>query len=218
MTAEDILEGGARGKATAVAYLRDAVLSGELIPGQRLVESDFVELIGVTRGSLRAAIDELVSEELLERTPHRGARVRSVSLAQAVEILECRKVLEGLIAAKAAERIGPDGVERLTGLAERFDGDPRDRDARQNSLLNQELHALLAELAGQTTAADLIGRLNAQIVRHQFQLSLRPGRPQVSAPQHLAIIKAVTARDPAAAQQAVHVHLDSVIEALRAAT
>ena len=57
----------------------------------------------------------------------------------------------------------------------------------------------------------------AQIVRHQFRLSLRPGRPQVSLPEHLAIVNAIVNRDPAAAEAAARAHLGSVIDALRAA-
>jgi DNA-binding FadR family transcriptional regulator len=73
------------------------------------------------------------------------------------------------------------------------------------------------EISGQTVAAGLLQRLNAQIVRHQFQLSLRPGRTHVSLPEHQAIIEAIAARDPAAAEAAARSHLASVIEALREA-
>ena len=63
-------------------------------------------------------------------------------------------------------------------------------------------------------AAALLERLNAQLVRHQFQLSLRPGRPQASLPEHLAIIAAIAGRRPAEAEQAARRHLRSVITAL----
>lgn len=215
MTAGDSLEGGARGKAIALGFLREAVLRGELAPGQRLVEADLVETLGVTRGGVRAAIDVLAAEGMLERIHNRGARVRPVTREQAVEILECRRVLEGLIAAKAAERAGPADAGRLRDLGERLSRAVEDGAPVEYSRLNQLLHSALAEISGQHTAADLIGRLNAQIVRHQFRLSLRPGRPQVSLGEHLAIIKAVEAGDPTAAERAMHVHLASVAEALR---
>mgnify|MGYP001027617654 CR=1 FL=1 len=207
---------GAQGKAMAVNYLRSAILRGDVAPGQRLVEAELVETIGVTRGSVRAAIDELVAEGLLERIHNRGARVRTITLEQAIEILECRKVLEGLIAAKAAERIGPWDVTRLRELGTQLSDAVRDGELMKYSSLNQELHGMLAEISGQSTAASLIGRLNAQVVRHQFQLSLQPGRPQISLQQHLAIIDAVVSGDPAEAERAMHAHLDSVIETLRA--
>jgi len=215
MVEEGALGRGAQGKAMAVEYLRTAVLRGDVAPGQRLVEAELVETIGVTRGSVRAAIDELVAEGLLERIHNRGARVRTITLEQAIEILECRRVLEGLIAAKAAERVGPWDVTRLRELGTQLSDAVRDGELMKYSSLNQELHAMLAEISGQGTAASLIGRLNAQIVRHQFQLSLRPGRPQVSLQQHLAIIDAVVAGDSAAAERAMHDHLASVIDTLR---
>ena len=90
MAEESALGRGAQGKAMAVNYLRSAILRGDVAPGQRLVEAELVETIGVTRGSVRAAIDELVAEGLLERIHNRGARVRTITLEQAIEILSRR--------------------------------------------------------------------------------------------------------------------------------
>jgi DNA-binding GntR family transcriptional regulator len=70
------------------------------------------------------------------------------------------------------------------------------------------------EISGQAVAASLLERLNGQLVRHQFQLSLRPGRPQASLPEHLAIIAAVAGRRPAEAEETIRRHLRSVISAL----
>ncbi|MEE6170284.1 MULTISPECIES: GntR family transcriptional regulator [unclassified Mycolicibacterium] len=206
---------GAEGKQIAVEQLREAVRDGRFAPGQRLVEAELVEQFGVTRGSARAAIDELITEGLLERIPNRGARVRTVSAEQAIEILECRKALEGLIAAKAAERLTEIGAARLRDCATGLTTSVEQGDLLKYSQLNQELHAVLIEIAEQQAASDLIRRLNAQVVRHQFRLSLQPGRPQVSLSEHLAVLEAVLARDPQAAEQAMRDHLDGVIAALR---
>ncbi|MGV9675756.1 GntR family transcriptional regulator [Nocardia sp. NPDC003482] len=205
---------GAHGKAIATDGLRQAIRRGEVVPGQRLVEADLVERFGVTRGSVRSAIDDLIAEGLIERVPNRGARVRAVSREQAVEILECRRALEGLIAAKAAEHATAADLARLREHADLLTAAVRDNEPLKYSALNHDLHAALAEIAGQRTAADLIGRLNTQVVRFQFQLSLRPGRPRVSLAEHLAVVDAVVARDPIAAERAMRAHLDSVIEAL----
>ena len=82
------------------------------------------------------------------------------------------------------------------------------------SALNRELHRLVREISGQSTATGLIERLNGQLVRHQFQLSLRPGRPQASLGEHLAIIAAITRRQPDQAEHAMRRHLRSVMGAL----
>jgi len=200
-----------------MAGLRDAILRGDMVPGQRLIETELVDVLGVTRGSVRSAIDDLVAEGLVERIHNRGARVRKVSLEQAVQILECRRVLEGLIAAKAAEQATDGDRERLRAHGDLLSQAVRDGEMGKYSALNHELHGMLAEISGQTTAADLISKLNAQIVRHQFQLSQRTGWPKVSIGEHLAIVEAVVSGDAAAAERAMHEHLASVITALRQA-
>jgi DNA-binding GntR family transcriptional regulator len=76
------------------------------------------------------------------------------------------------------------------------------------------VHRMMREISGQTVAAALLERLNGQLVRHQFQLSLRPGRAQTSLGEHLAMIDAIAGRRPDEAEQATRRHLRSVITAL----
>lgn len=201
--------------AEAVNAVRQAILAGDMAPGQRLVEVELADTMGVTRASVRAALVELTAEGLVERIPNRGARVRVVSLSEAVAVTECRMVLEGLCAAKAAERITATQVDSLKELADRMRHAVADGEPLKYSALNRDLHRMVADFSGQTVAADLLERLRAQIVRHQFRLSLRAGRPQASLGEHLAIIGAIANRDPDEAEAAARAHLRSVIRALR---
>jgi DNA-binding GntR family transcriptional regulator len=206
---------GAAATELAITALRAALFEGELSPGQRLVESDLAETYGVSRASVRAALIALTADGLVERIPNRGARVRVVSVAEAVAITECRMVLEGLCAAKAAERADDAQIEVLTTLGGKLRQAVADGEPMRYSSLNRELHRLVREYAQQPAAAELLDRLNGQIVRHQFRLALRAGRPHVSLPEHLAMIDAIARRDPAAAEAATRAHLASVIAALQ---
>jgi DNA-binding GntR family transcriptional regulator len=123
-------------------------------------------------------------------------------------------VLEGLCAAKAAERVTEPEAARLRQLGADMERSVADGEPLKYSALNHELHRLIRELSAQPVAAGLLERLNGQLVRHQFQLSLRPGRPQQSLPQHLAMIAAIAGRQPAEAEEATRRHLRSVIAAL----
>ena len=205
---------GATARNLAEDRLRAAIGRGDMAPGQRLVEEELAALYGVTRSGVRLAIDALIGEGLVERIPNRGARVRAVSPAEAVEIIECRMVLEGLIARKAAERITDAEAGRLHAHGRRMREALADGEPLKYSELIAELHALLRDLARQPTAAGLVDRLQAQIVRHQFQLSLRPGRPQRSLAELEELVAAVTDRDPDRAEQAARAHLQNVIAAL----
>jgi len=206
---------GAAATELAITALRAALFEGELSPGQRLVESDLAETYGVSRASVRAALIALTADGLVERIPNRGARVRVVSVAEAVAITECRMVLEGLCAAKAAERADDAEIEVLIALGAKLRQAVADGEPMRYSSLNRELHRLVREYAQQPAAAELLDRLNGQIVRHQFRLALRAGRPHVSLPEHLAMIDAIARRDPAAAEAATRAHLASVITALQ---
>jgi len=206
---------GETGRRLAGERLRGAILAGDMAPGHRLVEEELAGQIGVTRASLRAALFDLVADGLVERVPNRGARVRAITVQEAVAITECRMALEGLCAAKAAERVSGAQAARLRQLGEAMERSVAGGDPLKYSVLNAELHGLVREISGQEVAAGLLERLNGQLVRHQFQLSLRPGRPQASLPEHLAIISAITARRPAQAEEAARRHLSSVIAALR---
>ncbi|MEU2680056.1 GntR family transcriptional regulator [Streptomyces sp. NPDC007107] len=206
---------GEQARQLALTRLRQAILHGEMAPAQRLVENELAEQFGVTRASVRAALIELESEGLVERIRNRGSRVRVVSVDEAVAITECRMALEGLCAAKAALVAGDGQLDRLTQVGEAMTKAVADGEPMLYSDLNHELHALIREFSGQQTAVSLLERLNGQLVRHRFQLALRPGRPQQSLSEHLAMIDAIRARDPQAAEAAVRSHLASVIEALR---
>jgi len=123
-------------------------------------------------------------------------------------------VLEGLCAAKAAERVTSSQATRLDQLGEQMQRSVADGEPLKYSAVNHELHRLVREISGHSAASGLIERLNGQLVRHQFQLSLRPGRPQASLGEHMAIITAITGRQPAEAEQATRRHLRSVMRAL----
>ncbi|MER6982582.1 GntR family transcriptional regulator [Streptomyces carpinensis] len=206
---------GEQAKQHALAQLRQAILHGEMAPAQRLVENELAEQFGVTRASIRAALIDLEAQGLVERIRNRGSRVRVVSVEEAVAITECRMVLEGLCAAKAAVVASDEQLAELTDLGTAMQKAVSGGEPVTYSELNHELHARIREFSGQLTAVELLERLNAQLVRHRFQLALRPGRPQQSLNEHLAMIEAIRARDPQAAESAVRAHLTSVIDALR---
>jgi DNA-binding GntR family transcriptional regulator len=84
--------------------VRRAILRGELVASQRLIEPDLAEMLGVHRSSVRAALIDLAAEGLVEQMPNKGARVRLVPVAEAIAVNECRRVLDGLCWATADDR------------------------------------------------------------------------------------------------------------------
>ncbi|MFG1605973.1 GntR family transcriptional regulator [Actinoplanes sp. NPDC049265] len=197
-----------------LSELRAAILRGDYAPRQRLIETELAERFATSRFVLRNAFTKLANEGLVELQPNRGARVREISLDEAIEITELRRAVEGLVAGRAAERISDPEIRELRALGEEMRSVVEAADMLRYSDLNAQLHARVRAIARHTSATRIIEQLHGQMVRHQFRLSLMPGRPFTSLPEHLAIIDAVAARDPAAAEEAMRTHLTSVLAAL----
>jgi DNA-binding GntR family transcriptional regulator len=195
--------------------LREAIVSGRLQPNERLVEIDLTESLGASRSSVRTALVRLAHDGLVVHERNRGARVRMVDAGEAVEILETRRVLEGLAAAHAASGATKREVADLRRILREMRACLDGGDLLAVSDLNAELHRRIRAASGHRTAIRLIEGLNSQIVRFQYRTILVPGRSEQSFAEHTAIVDAIEQRDPEAAEAAMRAHLSRVADALR---
>ena len=202
-------------KIAVVEAVRAAIVSGQYAPGQRLVEIDLCERYGTSRFIARSALHDLAAQGLVEFERNRGARVRAISLAEAIEITEVRMLLECHLAARAAERSTRADGAALRRVVADMHAAVRRSELLTYSDLNARLHGMIRDMAAHETAARLLRQLRDQTVKHRFTLALVPGRPSVSLPQHEAIVAAVAAQDAAGAEREMREHLRSVIEALQ---
>jgi len=103
-------------RADGYEDLRKAIVSGELLPGERLLEEDLSARFGLRRAAVRMALVRVEHDGLVQRERHRGATVRRVSESEAVEILEARAALEGLAARHAALNADDAAVGTLRAI------------------------------------------------------------------------------------------------------
>jgi DNA-binding GntR family transcriptional regulator len=190
--------------------LRAMIYRGELMPNERLVEADLAERLQVSRAVVRTALVRLGQDGVVVLTPNRGARVRMISEAEAVEILEARAVLEAFTAGEAAVRATAREIAALRRLLTTMACRLRENDLLGYSEANAALHAAIIAAARHETSARLITGLRGQMVRFQFRTILVPGRPAESYGEHTAVVDAIAARDRAAAEKAMRHHLGSV--------
>lgn len=199
---------------SVTAALRTDILGGRFQPGDRLLEVQLAEQYRCGRAAVRSALVELAAEGLVERAANRGATVRRISIAEAIQITQARAALEGLIAAEAAHHTTPADHAELRAIVDEMRAAVADDRGGDYSELNARLHGRLREMSGHTIAAQLVGNLRDRAAHHQFRLALMPGRPKESLGQHAAIVDAVVAGDEAAAAEAMRAHLRSVVEVL----
>jgi DNA-binding GntR family transcriptional regulator len=203
-------------RAAVVDSIRQGILANDLAPGQRLVEAELCELLGASRGNVRAALMDLVHEGLVEHIANRGARVRIVGLEEALEIAEVREVVEALCVARAAERITDSEITEMRALAKEMEASAERGEVAHYADLTHKAFETYIRISGQPVAEEVLTRLRAQGARHRFRLTYRTGRAQVSLPYWLDIIDAICRRDPAEASSALHRHAANVREVMRA--
>ena len=204
-------------KTDVTELMREAILTGEFAPQQRLIEADLSERFSISRAAARSSLLTLTSEGLVERLPNRGARVRAITVDEAVEIAEARVALEPVSARKAAERLTDDDAAELAALRDGITNALEQGDLLAYSSLNRELDRAVQRISRHRTTIEILERLHAQSARHQFRLGFTPGRAKISGPEHLEIIDAILARDPDRAETATRLHLEGVLATLRAA-
>jgi DNA-binding GntR family transcriptional regulator len=197
--------------------LRRAITSGRFMPNERLIEVELASSLNTNRANVRTALALLDQEGLVVREPNRGARVRLVSDKEALEIVEARGALEALAARQAAARATGADRDVLQAMRTEMRSAFEAGDLITFSALNAKLHREIQRIAGNTTVTKLLEGLKSQVVRLQYRAILLPGRAQNSMREHEAIIVAVCANDVEAAGQAMSLHLDSVVEALKRA-
>lgn len=198
-----------------VTAVRDGIMQGRYAPGQRLPEADLVSLYQASRGAVRTALAQLESEGIVLRERNRGARVRPISLDEAVEITEARAVVEGLCAAKAAQRITADEKKSLRALSDELRTAVEGGDVMAYTRVNQEVHRAIRDISRHETAGIMLDRLRTQSVRYHYTVALLPGRPSVGMAEHIEVIESVCSGDADLAETTMRAHLMSVVDALQ---
>ena len=196
--------------------IRQGIRGGDLVPGQRLVEAEIGESLGASRGTVRAALMDLVHDGLVEHIANRGARVRVVSLEEALDLAEVRLAVESLCVAKAAEKITDDEIKNFRHLAKHLRDRAKRGDAAGFAELTHQIFETYIRIADQPVAKEVLVRLRDRNNRHRFRLTYRPDRSRVSLPFWLNIIDTICDRDPNAALQALQRHSENVQEAMKA--
>ena len=187
-----------------------AIISGQLEPGSKISEQGLAASLGVSRGPLREAIRRLEGRKLLERTPNIGVRVASLSLKDLNEILQVREALECLACRLAAVNM-PDA--EIAALKKVLDAHAKQKSVREGTgyyeeAENLDFHYRIVNGSGNERLADMLaGDLHYMLRVYRYKSGARPGRAAEVLREHRAIVAAIEARDPQAAENAMREHL-----------
>lgn len=189
--------------------LREAIIDGELPPGERLMEIQVAEELGVSRTPVREAIRKLELEGLVAMIPRKGAYVAGLSMKDVIEVFEIRAALEGLAASLAAERATDEELEDLERQLVRTTNLIDASDLNGMVEIDTDFHSLLYTVSRNNRLAQIINNLREQIQRfRQTSLSF-PGRMKEALEEHREIVEAVSSRDPELARRLAQEHIEN---------
>lgn len=188
-----------------IAELRQAILTGRLKGGERLVEGKLADELGVSRNPVREAIRVLASEGLVDVAARRGASVAVMSDQEARETIEVRALLEGQNARLAARRHDKELIKRIEAVLKKGTAAVAARHFDQLFQLNQQFHEALAAAGQNRVLGELLQKLRDRTATLFAPMS--PSRQSRSWNEHAEILRAIIAGDErsAAALAAEHV-------------
>ncbi len=201
-------------RETVCEALRSAIRNGILEPGERLMEVQLAEELGISRTPVREAIRKLEQEGYVIMMPRRGTYVSSVSVNDIKEIFEIRSALESLSTGLAARRIEPDELEKLRALLTEIEGHIERKDIDKIVETDIEFHGLLYQVSRNERLVTIISNLKEQLARFRTLSMSYPGRLQETLEEHRAMVEAIAANDVEAARDAAERHMERAEETL----
>jgi DNA-binding GntR family transcriptional regulator len=197
----------------AVDNIKEAILSGFLRPGQKLVEKELCEMCGVSRTSIREALRILEGEKLIVHLPHKGLRVATPTLAEAHQIYEVRAVLEALLGRYAAQNAVRADITALQASVDAFEKSVKAKDLRQMVTTADTFYAIFFRIAARPIISDLLQSLAARISTLRATSMSNPNRGSYSAREMRDIADAIEKGNADAAADACVRHVRAAAKA-----
>ena len=197
--------------------LKIRIIKGNLKPGEKLLENKIAEQLGVSRTPIREAIKELAAEGFLKTSPNQGVVINNISIEDLQEVLQIRRVLEGLAASIAAKIINKEEIAKLEKIIERMIITINRNDLLAYSDLNGEFHNLIFNVCGNKQLIKICNNLSSSEYRFRINaLRNNPERLKYSLKEHKEIVEVLKRKDSEQADRLSKKHAENVLESILA--
>ena len=189
--------------------LREAILKGEIKPGERLMELQLASKLGVSRTPIREAIRMLELEGLAVTTPRKGAEVAKMTEKDMEDVLQIRKALDELAVGLACENIGEHHLEKLFVALKNFEESTRSGDVKQIAQADVEFHDVIYQAADNPKLMNMLNNLREQIYRYRVEyLKNKSSYPRLIE-EHKEIYEGLKRGDKQAVVEIVSHHVEN---------
>ncbi|MBQ7775143.1 MAG: GntR family transcriptional regulator [Lachnospiraceae bacterium] len=194
--------------------LRQAILTGDLKPGERLMEIHLANKLGVSRTPIREAIRKLELEGLVTMIPRRGAEVAQITEKSMNDVLEVRRAMDALCVELACERISEEELKALENACDAFAEAVKGGDIKVIAKADVALHDIIVQATGNLRLVQLINNLSEQMYRYRFEYLKDTSQHQNLIEEHRMIYESIVKKDKQAASNAAKLHIDNQEKAI----
>ena len=191
--------------------LRQAILRGELKPGERLMEIQLANKLGVSRTPVREAIRKLELDGLVLMVPRKGAEVAEITEKSLKDVLEVRKALEELAVQLACEKITKEDIAELKEAGEEFKKVLKSKDITEIAEADVRFHDVLYMATDNQKLIQLLNNFREQMYRYRVEYLKKEEVHEQLIAEHDEIVESVTARDKDRASAVVCQHIDNQV-------
>ena len=189
--------------------LRQGILTGELKPGERLMEIHLANKLGVSRTPIREAIRKLELEGLVTMIPRRGAEVAQITEKSMKDVLEVRKVLDHLSVELACERITEEEKEKLKNACVDFEDAVKSGDFSMIARTDVVFHDIIVAATRNMRLSQMVNNLAEQMYRYRFEYIKDSSLHSRLVEEHREICRGIMEGDSNKALAAIEAHIDN---------
>ncbi|PAB56309.1 GntR family transcriptional regulator [Anaeromicrobium sediminis] len=191
-------------------HLRNSILNGELKPGERLMEVQLAQQLGVSRTPVREAIRKLELEGLVVMIARKGAYVADLSVKDILDVIEVRSVLEGLAASLAAVRMNGEDVDELKEISNKFKACFEAKDTDGMIEHDRKFHECILKSTRNSKLIQINQGLQEQIHRFRIIYFSEYSQAKGLLSEHEQILNAIIRRDPIKAKEIAAIHVENI--------
>lgn len=195
--------------------LREAILKGELKPGERLMELQLAAKLGVSRTPIREAIRMLEQEGLAVTIPRKGAEVAKMTEKDMEDVLQVREALDELAATIACEQMTTEQLNALKNTMREFEEFTKTGNVKKIAEADVKFHDIIYQATGNPKLVNMLNNLREQMYRYRIEYLKDEKNYPVLIREHSEIVEGLIAKDKAKVTAAMHRHVENQVVAVK---
>jgi len=191
-----------------------AIVKGNLVPGERIIEKEIANKMSISRTPVRQALKKLEEQKLIEISPYKGAIVKDIGYDETIDLLKTREVIETYLCKEAAKKITKKEITKLNEILNSYEKAYENHNYEEMLMKNFEFHTYIAQISDNKVAEDIYENLRARLNILTSKSLPFADRDLLTFEEHRKIVEALENKDTKKVIQSIKNHNENIKEVL----